>query len=158
MTKQRSVSVTHEVGAPAQVVYAILADYRTHHPQILPRNVFTSLVIEEGGVGAGTLFRAELKAFGRTQHVRMRVDEPEPGRILTESDLDKELLTTFTVSPGAAGRCLVTIATQWRPSGGIAGWIEGMTTPPFLRRVYQDELAQLDSYAQALAAGKGPGM
>ncbi len=34
MAKQLSVSVTHEIGAPAQEVYAILADYRTHHPHI----------------------------------------------------------------------------------------------------------------------------
>lgn len=157
MAKQRSVSVTQEIGAPAQTVYGILADYRTHHPQILPRNVFTSLVVEEGGVGAGTIFSAELKAFGRTQHFRMRVSEPEPGRVLAESDLATDLLTTFTVSPVDARRCTVTIATHWRPAGGIAGWIEGMMTPPFLRRTYHDELAQLNQYAQAVAAAPNSG-
>ena len=157
MANQLTVSVTHEIGAPAQDVYAILADYRTHHPHILPPATFKSLVVEEGGVGAGTVFAAELSAFGRRQHFRMRVSEPEPGRVLAESDLARDLVTTFTVTPVDARRCTVTITTQWTPAGGIAGWIEGLTTPAFLRRVYHEELAQLNGYAQTLASGKNSG-
>jgi hypothetical protein len=155
MAKQLSVSVCGDVQASAEAVYTILADYRQHHPQILPAGTFTRLVVEEGGIGAGTVFQAELKAFGRTQNFRMCVTEPEPGRILAESDLDKDLVTTFTVTPLDAARCSVTIATTWQASAGIAGWIEGMTMPPYLKRVYSDELAQLDRYAQSFKATEG---
>ena len=157
MAKQLSVSVTHEIGAPAQEVYAILADYRTHHPHILPTGTFKSLVVEEGGTGAGTVFTAELSAFGRSQHFRMRVSEPEPGRVLAESDLASDLVTTFTVTPVDPKRCTVTIATQWTPASGLAGWFEKVSTPPFLRRVYHEELAQLNGYAQMMAPDKEPG-
>lgn len=156
MANQRSVSVTREIGAPAQDVYAILVDYRTHHPNILPAGTFKSLVVEEGGVGEGTVFAAELRAFGRSQHFRMRVTEPEPGRVLAERDLARDLVTTFTVTPVDTRRCTVTIATQWTPTGGLAGWIESLTTPSFLRRVYHEELAQLDGYAQTVVSGMKP--
>lgn len=155
MTRQLSVSVTDEIEAPAQEVYAILADYRTHHPHILPANAFKRLVVEEGGIGAGTVFAAEMVALGRTQHFRMRVTEPEPGHVLAEHDLSKELVTTFTVTPLDVGRCTVTIATTWQPAGGIMGWVERLTTPSFMRRIYRAELAQLNRYAQSVTAKGG---
>lgn len=156
MTKQLSVSVTQEAGAPAPDVYTILADYRNHHPHILPPGTFKSLVVEEGGVGEGTVFAASLAAFGRTQQFRMRVTEPQPGRVLMESDLARDLVTTFTVTPTGSGRCSVTIATQWEAASGLVGWVENRMTPPFLRRVYREELALLDRYAQTFAAGDSP--
>lgn len=156
MTRQLSVSVTQEVGAPAQDVYTILADYRNHHPHILPSGTFKSIVVEEGGIGEGTVFAASLATFGRTQEIRMRVTEPQPGRVLVESDLARDLVTTFTVTPAGSGRCSVTIATQWEAASGLAGWVENWMTPPFLRRVYHEELSLLDRYAQVFAAGGSP--
>ncbi len=148
MTKRITVTVTDEVQAPAEKVYAILADYRQHHPRILPGAYFTSLTVEEGGVGAGTIFRAEMNVFGSKRALRMRVAEPEPGRALSETDLDTGLLTTFTVTPVDADHCTVTIATQWQPPAGFSGWLEGLTMPGFMRRIYHAELRQLDEYAQ----------
>ena len=148
MTKRITVTVTGEVQAPAEKVYAILADYRQHHPHILPGAYFTSLTVEAGGVGAGTIFRAEMNVFGSKRAFRMRVAEPEPGRVLSETDLDTGLLTTFTVTPVDADRCTVTIATQWQPPAGFSGWLEGLTMPGFMRRIYHAELRQLDEYAQ----------
>lgn len=149
MTKRNTVAVTSEVQAPAEKVYAILSDYRRHHPRILPNAYFTNLTVEEGGVGAGTIFQAEMNVFGSRRAFRMRVAEPEPGRVLTEADLDTDLLTTFTVTPVAANRCSVTIATEWQQPRGLGGWLQGLTMPAFMRRIYQAELRQLDEYAQA---------
>ena len=149
MTKRITAAVTSEIQASAATVYTILADYRQHHPRILPSAYFTSLTVEEGGVGAGTIFRAEMNVFGSKRTLRMRVAEPEPGRVLSETDLDTGLLTTFTVTPVAAARCTVTIATAWQTPAGFSGWWQGLTMPAFMRRIYHAELRQLDEYAQA---------
>ncbi len=47
---------------------------------------FFGLPVESGGVGAATITRFKVKAGGRTREYRTKVAEPEPGRILTESD------------------------------------------------------------------------
>lgn len=147
--KQIEAEVTGEVNAPAPAVYAILADYRQHHPRILPAAYFTSLTVEEGGMGAGTIFRAEMNVFGSKSTLHMCVDTPEPGRVLTETTLDGALVTTFTVTPGEdARRCTVTIATSQHAPGGFSGWLQGLMLPWVMRRIYREELAQLDRYAQ----------
>lgn len=136
------------IAAPASQVYSILADYRNHHPHILPKAYFTDLEVEEGGSGEGTVFRAALQLMGRKQRFRMRVTEPEPGRVLAETDLDTDLVTKFIVEPRASGQTEVTIATTFQPSPGLKGWLERLTAPGFLRRVYRTELQQLDEYAR----------
>jgi hypothetical protein len=62
-----------------------------HHPQFLPP-AFTGLRVESGGVGEGTIFHVALTAGGRTRQYRMRVGEPEPGRVLTENDTASSLV------------------------------------------------------------------
>lgn len=146
---QLFVSETGTINADAAHLYAILADYRNHHPHILPPNYFTGLEVLEGGKGAGTLFRATLRVMGQENSFRMRVTEPEPGRVLAESDLDTDLVTTFTVTPRPNGQADVTIATRWQGKPGLAGLLERLTTPALLRRIYQEELRQLQEYAQA---------
>jgi hypothetical protein len=42
----------------------------------------------------------------------MRVEEPQPGRVLTESDQLSWAVTTFTVIPEGPG-CRVRIETRW---------------------------------------------
>jgi carbon monoxide dehydrogenase subunit G len=133
------------VGAPAERVYAILADYRQHHPRILPA-AFSDLVVEEGG--AGTIIRFKMKVGGQTRASRQYVAEPEPGRVLTESDPKYRLLTTFTVTPEGEGT-RVRIDTVWE-SGGIRGFVERMIAPRMLRPIYADELQRLDRYARPL--------
>ena len=86
------------VGAPADVVYGLIADMREHHPRFLPP-AFSDFAVEEGGVGAGTVTRFKLSVGGRTRSARMRIDEPEPGHVLTESDVDSSLVTTWTAAP-----------------------------------------------------------
>jgi len=55
------VSASAEVKAPAEKVYAILADYRHGHPQIVRRPPFGSLEVEQGGFGAGTVIRYQMR-------------------------------------------------------------------------------------------------
>ena len=77
----------------------------------------------------------------------MRVDEPEPGRVLTESDTGSSLVTTTTVSP-QDGASLVRIATTWDGARGIGGLFERLFAPRVMRAIYTDELERLNTYAR----------
>jgi Polyketide cyclase / dehydrase and lipid transport len=134
------------VDAPADTVYGYIADMREHHPRFLPP-AFSDFQVESGGVGAGTVTRFKMTAGGRTRQYRMNVAEPEPGRVLTESDMDSSAVTTFTVSP-QDGASHVRISTEWDGATGIGGFFERMFAPRVLSSIYADELKRLDAYAR----------
>ena len=134
------------VDAPAETVYRYIADMREHHPRFLPP-AFSDFRVESGGVGAGTSTRFKVTAGGRTREFRTKVAEPEPGRVLTESDTNSSSVTTFTVSPQGAAS-LVRISTSWDGAGGIGGVFERMFAPRVMRAIYADELKRLDAYAR----------
>jgi hypothetical protein len=134
------------VDAPADTVYRYIADMREHHPHFLPP-AFSDFRVESGGVGAGTVTRFTMTAGGRTREYRMKVAEPEPGRVLTESDTGSTAVTSFTVTP-QGGASLVRISTTWEGAGGIGGMFERMFAPRVLRAIYTDELSRLDGYAR----------
>jgi hypothetical protein len=146
------VRVTAEgaVAAPADRVYGYLADYRRHHPRILPP-AFSDYQVERGGVGAGTVVGFRITTGGRSRAYRVEVAEPEPGRILAEADLDSSLLTVFTVTP-EGDHCRVRITTAWQGAGGVGGFFERTFAPRVLRGLYAEELANLDRYAREQAA------
>jgi len=98
-------------------------------------------------VGAGTITRFKLTAGGRTREYRTKIAEPEPGRVLTESDTGSSAVTTFTVSPQGTAS-LVQISTAWDGAGGIGGLFERMFAPRVLRAIFTDELSRLDAYAR----------
>jgi hypothetical protein len=137
------------VGAPADLTYRLIAD-DAHHQKFLP-DCFSDFATVEGGVGAGTVHRFKLEAGGRVRDYVMRVDEPQPGRVITESDQASSLVTTFTVTPAGEG-CTVKIETTWQGAGGVGGFFERTFAPKAMRKIYADELARLDAYARAQAA------
>ena len=139
------VEVSAEVAAAASDVYPMIADYRNGHTRIVPAKYFRNLEVVEGGYGEGTLIRYDLLAMGTTHHARARVTEPEPGRVLVETDLDKGAVTHFIVDPLGATRSLVTITTDLPTRGGVFGWLERTMTGRFLRHVYVEEIAQLEA-------------
>jgi hypothetical protein len=139
------------VDAPADTVYRYIADMRNHHPRFLPPAV-SDFQVESGGTGAGTITRFKMTAGGRTREYQMRVAEPEPGRVLTESDMNSTAVTTFTVSPQGSAS-LVQISTAWDGAGGIGGVFERMFAPRVLRAIYADELERLDAYAREHRSG-----
>jgi uncharacterized protein YndB with AHSA1/START domain len=140
------ISAERAVEAPAETVYGYIADMREHHPHFLPP-AFSDFQVESGGVGAGTVTRFKLTAGGRTREYQMKVAEPEPGRVLTESDTNSSAVTTFTVSP-QGGASLVQISTTWDGAHGIGGFFERMFAPRVMRAIYLDELNRLDAYAR----------
>src|SRR4051812_23646107 len=137
------VSVSRRIAAPPGRVYAAIADYRDGHARITPRPPFGDLVVEEGGMGEGTVIRVGIRLMGTERTFRARVTEPEPGRVLVETDLATGTATTFTVRPDDGGT-RVTIATVLQPTrSGFLGMIERVVSARFLRPVYLQELALL---------------
>jgi hypothetical protein len=144
------------IPARPEEVYAILRDYHQHHPRILPKDYFPKLELEQGGTGAGTVFRVWTRALGIEQSFHMDVSEPEPGRVLVETDRATGLRTTFTVEPTEqAQQAHVTIATDWQAQPGIAGLFEKLLTPLLMRRIYRKELQQLADYARSKPVAPG---
>jgi hypothetical protein len=138
------------IDAPADAVYGYLADMREHHPRFLPQ-AFSGFEVESGGVGAGTVTRFTVTAGGRRRSYRMQVAEPEPGRVLTESDTNSSLVTTTTVTPdGSASR--VQISTRWEGAAGIGGFFERLFAPRVMRGICADELERLNTYARERAS------
>lgn len=137
------------VHATPEDVYALIADYHDGHTRIIPRPPFVALEVEEGGIGSGTVIRVGIRMLGKVVHYRAVVSEPEPGRVLVETN-ENGYETSFTVEPHADGRqSFVTIATKMPPRRGIGGALERWLMPRVLRPMYIRELALLDEVASA---------
>jgi len=143
---QISAAAERTIDAPAAHVYRVIRDFRQHHPNFLPPQ-FSDFEIETGGMGAGTVHRFRMTLAGRTTDYRVRVGEPQPGRMLIESDASRRMLTTFTVDPEPYGRTRIRIHTRWY-TDGFAGFVERLVAPRLLARVYREELRLLDRYAR----------
>lgn len=146
------VSAERPIEAPPELVYGLLADM-SEHPRFLPP-AFSDFEVESGGVGSGTVTRFSVSAGGRVREYRMEVAEPDPGRVLTESDTNSSLVTTFTVTQDG-GSSRVRIDTAWEGAGGVGGFFERMFAPRVMKGIYADELERLNAYARERSAPAG---
>ena len=138
----------------AAVAYGLIADYNGGHQRILPEKYFGNLRATKGGYGDGTEIAFEMYPFGMkraAQQARARVTEPEPGRVLVETDLDRGVVTTFTVDPTGPTSARVEFVTTVPSKRGILGAIERVVTTRFLSTVYDEELEQLDRVARDIS-------
>ena len=141
--ERHTISASAIIPARRERVYSLLANYNDGHPRILPRQ-FSNLVVEQGGIGAGTVIRFEMSFFGKKQPFRATVTEPEPGRVLAESYLESGAITTFTIEPGSApADSRVTISTELPVRAGLPGKIERALSTLMLRPIYKKELENL---------------
>ena len=138
------VSASAIIPARRERVYSLISNYKDGHPRILPKQ-FSSLVVEQGGVGSGTIIRFQMSVFGQKQTYRAAITEPEPGHVLVETDLDANgAITTFTISPGAApADSHVTISTELAVRDGFLGKVEKTLITLLLRPMYVKELENL---------------
>jgi Polyketide cyclase / dehydrase and lipid transport len=143
--RQQAATASRTIAAPAAEIYQILADYRTLHPLILPKPYFLSLDVEEGGYGAGTIVSFAMRILGKTQSFRALITEPDPGRILLETDLNSGVATRFSVQPlTRENRTQVTIGTELKDRS----LIEGYVAKALLQRIYRQELELLAKLAE----------
>jgi uncharacterized protein YndB with AHSA1/START domain len=147
MPRQR-LTATTTIDAPPALVYQVFADYRQHHPRILPA-AFSNFAIQEGGVGAGTKFTFDLRVLGRVKHYAGVAVEPEPGRLLVEKYPAEDSETSFLVEPAGSGS-RVTIATEFNGKGGFAGTVERWLAGRILLPMYADELDRVANYVRSL--------
>lgn len=139
------------IDASPASVYAVLADYTKHHPRIMPPSLFSNLEVESGGIGAGTVFHITLRVAGKKQRLHMRVGEPEPGRVLTETNLDTGVVTTFTVgSANGDSTSKARISSEWEPKGALGGLIDRTMTPLVMKWIFGKQLRELQSYMRSL--------
>ena len=144
------VTAQRRINAPVDSVAECIRDYEQHHPQFLPP-VFSDFTVEAGGVGAGTVISYTVTVANRPRAYRDVITEPEPGRVIVESDPEWSKSTTFRLTP-PGDQTGVKITTTFPTSrGGPAGMIERWLAPRLLRPVYADELQRLDAYAARLA-------
>jgi hypothetical protein len=138
------ISASAVIPARRERVYSLIANYNDGHQRILPKQ-FTGLVVEQGGVGAGTVIRFQMSLLGRKQTFRAAITEPDPGRVLVETYLDtNRAVTTFTVNPGGApADSHVTISTELPVRGGFLGKVERTMVTLLLRPIYVRELENL---------------
>jgi Polyketide cyclase / dehydrase and lipid transport len=142
-------SAERAIPLPAETLFDYVADFREHHPKILPP-AFADFTVESGGVGVGTVTRSNFTMGGRTRPLRTAVSRVEPGRLIEEVVLDEPMVTTFSFVPND-GAATVRIETRWEPGGGLSGILERLFAPRLLARIYDDELGRLEAYALARA-------
>ena len=145
------ISASSDLSAAPEVIYELIADYKSGHPTILPP-VFDNLLVLEGGRGAGTRIQYTVNAFGGSETSHARITEPEPGRVLVETVEERDIVTTFTVAPQASGKTRVTIGTVYK-ARGLRGWVEMLVVPGFLRKTYVAELRLIAQRAAEHARG-----
>ena len=143
------VEVSEIIEARPEELYAVLSDYRVGHPAILPKPYFTRLEVEEGGQGTRTRIQVEMRVLGTERRYQFVISEPEPGRVLVETDTTAGVTTTFTVEPFDGGNTSrVTITTKTKAAPGFAGIMERLLNPPISRRIYKKELQNLADYVR----------
>lgn len=140
-----TITAEREMDAPAEVLYHLLADYRTHHrPDGFLPPAFSDMEIHSGGVGAGTDVSWVNDLGGRKRPVRARITEPQPGHTMVETA--DGLVTTFTVEAtdrGARVRFETEIVDR-----GLSGVLTRLFAPRMLAPIYADELERLAAAAR----------
>ncbi len=134
------------INASPKDIYAIIADYRVGHQAILPREYFDSMIVEEGGFGAGTVIRLKLTVFGQKYTYHQRVTEPEPGHLLVETDINTDDSTKFIIEPVEAHWTRVTISADFALEKGFKGLMQRVFQPMIVRKMFTLELNNLKQY------------
>jgi ribosome-associated toxin RatA of RatAB toxin-antitoxin module len=143
---QVHVEVSRIIDATPQTLHNVVADYKVGHPAILPRPYFQDLIVEKGGYGTGSVLEVHMKVFGIKRSFRQSVTEPEPGRVIMESNIGDDLVTTFTFEPLQNGtQTKVTISTDFTPKNVM----DRLINPPVMRHIYRIELENLADYVRS---------
>jgi hypothetical protein len=138
-----TVAVSAVISAPPRACYDTIADYRVGHPKIVPPRWFGPIVVDDGGVGAGTRIHFTMTVLGQTRELHGEITEPVPGRVLVESYPETGMVTTFTVVEAHGGAARVTIETRIPRGRGLRAAAERAVTRRVLPGVFVAELGRL---------------
>lgn len=128
------------VSATPDRTLGAIADYQTVRPRILPEQ-FRDYRVVSGGVGAGTIAEWTLHATSKRSR-NVRADVQVVGNVITETDENSSMITTWTVIPEGSG-ATVALQTRWDGAGGIGGIFEGIFAPRGLQQIYNVLLTNL---------------
>ncbi|GCE07343.1 SRPBCC family protein [Dictyobacter aurantiacus] len=152
--EQINIKAAAVLDAPAEDIYATIADYRHAHPRILPAGSLYDLQVEQGGYGDGTIIRFKARALGVERVFYQRVSEPIPGRVLIEQDIDPthNATTTFTVIPiEQSHQSHVEIRHTENASPGLKGALERVINSLVMTPMLRKELKLLEGVARQRA-------
>lgn len=142
------------IDASPEAIWDVFSDYEVAHMAILPKPYFAGMDVLEGGQGAGTVIDVHMDVFGNKKTYHMEVTEPEPGRLLAETDYNTGERTHFILEPLGNGRqTKVTIDSKFNVSPGFAGKFERLITPPITRHIFKKELANVAAYLEEQEKG-----
>ncbi|GAA4668332.1 SRPBCC family protein [Gordonia humi] len=137
---QVTATTTASIAAPANEVFAALADYEKVRPEILPAN-FRDYRVDAGGQGAGTVVHWVLQATEKRSR-DVLADITVAGDRITETDKNSTMVTTYTVT-SVGDSAQVEVVTTWKGAGGIGGFFEKTFAPKGLDRIYTEVLNNL---------------
>lgn len=143
-----TIEASRIIRADADMLYDVISDYEVGHQAILPRPVFQEMTILSGGRGAGTRIKLHVKMFGQSYYYDQIVEEPEPGRVLVERDINTGQWSSFILEPLGDGQTRVTIRSEMPISSGIKGFLERISQPSIVGKLYKQELENLDNYVR----------
>ncbi|GGC75461.1 SRPBCC family protein [Hoyosella rhizosphaerae] len=147
MAEAAKVSATSSVSvdAPADAVFAALADYETVRPSILSDH-FRDYRVVKGGSGEGTVAEWTLQATKkRSRNVSATVTVE--GLTLIERDANSSMVTTWEVLPSEAGS-VVTTTTEWNGAGGVGGFFEKTFAPLGLKKIQGELLNNIKAHVE----------
>ena len=147
-----AVSVERRIDASPERVYNLVVDMEEHR-RILPRQ-FESLEVLEGGKGDGTKFRLTMKVMGNRTVLEMTLSELQPGRVVQEQDIRAGITTIWELMPEADDRCTLRITSRFPDKPGFSGWVERLATSSMIRKIYRQELENINDYLTGGAAAK----
>ena len=115
--KTHHIEATALIHAPAERVYAILADYHDGHGRIAPKPWFGPIEVEQGGTGAGTIIRFTMTVLGKTQACRSIISEPAAAVAIHDDGRNAAGLHAYTLRGKQWGRFRMVITyadgTTW---------------------------------------------
>jgi hypothetical protein len=137
------VTAERTLAASPDQVLGALSDYTGVRSRMLTEH-FSEYEVRDGGQGEGTVVHWKLAATSkRVRDCLFTVSAPAGDR-LVERDANSSMVTTWTVTPSGGG-ARVQVTTTWDGAGGIGGFFERTFAPKGLQRIYDAQLAKLES-------------
>jgi uncharacterized protein YndB with AHSA1/START domain len=129
--------------ASPERVFEAIGDYTGVRSRMLTDH-YSEYEVREGGQGAGSVVHWKLAATSkRVRDCLVSASVPDKST-LVERDANSSMVTTWTVSPAGEGT-RVQITTTWSGASGIGGFFERTFAPKGLQRIYDEQLAKLES-------------